>query len=270
MKTKSTLPRLVLNVCLGLSLATLATAAERFRLDRIGVVQFTAVGSDRLQRSEGVLQLDNRLSWGPVFEQPRPANTPAWVIGRVLVRREDWLAYRALGIEATANFRIGEGQVAIQVGDATYWVAEVNPEARFADGRLGNISTRARIAGAGESVTAGFVVQDRARWVLIRGVGSGLAPFGVVNALPNPAISVRKGSTVFYFNDDWGTRPDAADIRATAARLGAFALPEAGRDAALLIELTPGAYTVSVESSVAGETGEVLVEVYSAPEPELP
>lgn len=270
MKTKPTFTRFLLAVFLGLSVSSAATAAERFRLDRLGVQRFTALGTDRLQRTEGVLQLDGRLSWGPVFEQARPANIPAWAIGRVLVKREDWLAYRALGFEATANFRLGDGQVAVPVGDAVYWVAEINPDGRFADGRLGNISTRARIAAAGDTVTAGFVVQDRARWLLIRGVGPSLTAFGVANALANPAISVRKNGMVFYFNDDWGTRPDTADIRAAAVRVGAFALAEGGRDAALFVELTPGAYTVTVESSVAGGTGEALVEVYSVPEPELP
>lgn len=270
MKTKSKLSRLFLLASLAISNLPTIRGAEPFRLDRLGISQFTAVGTDRLQRSVGILHLDGRVTWGPVFEQARPDNLPVGAVGRLLVRREDWLAYRALGSTATANFRIGEGQVAFPVGDAVYWAAEVNPEARFADGRLGSISTRARIAGGGDSVIAGFVVQDRARWVLIRGIGPGLAQFGVPNSLPNPYISLRKGSTIIYFNDDWATRPDAADIRAAAARVGAFALPEGGRDAALFVELTPGAYTVTVESSVAGGAGEVLVEVYNAPEPELP
>ena len=45
-------------------------------------------------------------------------------------------------------------------------------------------------------------------------------------------------------------------------RVGAFALPESSRDAALLMTLDPGAYTVHVLDG--GETGVALAEIYDA------
>lgn len=253
-------------VALG-SVAPTAAAAEPFRLDRIGIVRFTEIGPDRIQRSTGTLMLDGRVAWGLTYEQDRPANVPSWIFGRTLVLREAWLAYRALGFTAVANFMLGAGSVAVPVGDSTYWVVEPNSEARFSDGRVANISTRARLAGAGDRVIAGFVIEGRHRWVLIRGVGPSLATVGVTGALADPIIGVHRGQTIVHYNDDWSARYDAAEIRAAAARVGAFPLADASKDAALLVELPPGAYTVSVESAgPAINGGEVLVEVYSVPE----
>ena len=45
---------------------------------------------------------------------------------------------------------------------------------------------------------------------------------------------------------------------------GAFGLPAASKDAALLVTLQPGAYTAQV-SGAAGTTGVALVEVYEVP-----
>ncbi len=255
---------------LALTAAAVGAATESFRLDRVGVSRFTAVGTDRLLRTPGVLHLDGRLSWGTPLEQARPANVQPSVLGRTLVRQEDWLAYRSLGFGATANFQLGEGSVAFAVGDSNYWVVEPNPEARFADGAVINVSTRARLAGGGERVTAGFVIEGRARWVLIRGVGPALAAFGVPAPLADPYLTLRKGNLIQYFNDNWNERPDAAAIRAASLRVGAFPLPEGGKDAALLVELQPGAYTVSVESvGPAPAAGELLVEVYRVPDPQF-
>ena len=59
---------------------------------------------------------------------------------------------------------------------------------------------------------------------------------------------------------------DAALIREAATKVGAFALGPESRDAAIVVYLEPGAYTVEVGSSVTeGDvwpTGIALVEVY--------
>jgi hypothetical protein len=48
--------------------------------------------------------------------------------------------------------------------------------------------------------------------------------------------------------------------------VGAFALDQDGADAALLITLNPGAYTVQV-AGVGETTGTSLVEIYEVPSP---
>jgi hypothetical protein len=65
------------------------------------------------------------------------------------------------------------------------------------------------------------------------------------------------------FGDDWGRGADAAAVAATATRVGAFALAGNSRDAALVLTLTPGAYT-AVVSGQGGASGGSLVEVYDA------
>lgn len=261
---------LLVAAIVGSALPAASAAREPFRLDRIAVTRFSEAEPGKLRRATGTLHLDGRVAWGPVTELARPANLPAFALERVLVQREDWLAYRGLGFGATANFQLGAGSIAIPVGETFYWVAEVNPEARFSDGQVINVSTRVRLASAGDTVVAGFVIEKRHRWVLIRGVGPALAQFGVAGALGDPLLTLRKGSQPLYVNDNWNTRPDADAVRTATAGAGAFALPEGGRDAALLVELAPGAYTVVVESAGAATGGgDVLVEVYSVPEPEM-
>ena len=52
-------------------------------------------------------------------------------------------------------------------------------------------------------------------------------------------------------------------IRTSAAASGAFVLGDTSKDAAMLIDLDPGAYTAQV-SGVNAATGVALVEVYEA------
>lgn len=262
-------PRLLLALAATGALPAAAAAREPFRLDRIAVTRFSAEGTGWLRRTGGTLHLDGRTFWGATTELPRPADLPEHILGRTLVRREDWLAYRGLGFGATANFQLGDGAAVVRIGDAHYWVAEPNPEARLSDGRVINLSTRARLAAAGDAVVAGFVIETRHRRVLIRGIGPALAAFGVSGALADPVLTLRRGQLPLYINDDWNSRHDADALRTATAAAGAFALPEGGKDAALLVELAPGAYTVTVESAgPAVSGGDVLVEVYSVPEPE--
>lgn len=130
-----------------------------------------------------------------------------------------------------------------------------------AAGRLVNIATRGRVEGEAGLMIGGFVVQGGARRVLIRGVGPTLGGFGVAGTLVDPVITLFQEQTAVATNDNWGQAANAADIRATATAVGAFALAEGGADAALLLELPAGAYTVHL-SGKAGSSGVALIEVY--------
>ena len=79
--------------------------------------------------------------------------------------------------------------------------------------------------------------------------------------LAEPVIALFAGSESFARNTGWNSAANATEIRATAARVGAFALTEGSRDSAMLVSLSPGAYTVQV-SGANGTTGVALVEVY--------
>jgi hypothetical protein len=95
-------------------------------------------------------------------------------------------------------------------------------------------------------------------------VGPALNQFGVGGTLADPQIAVYTGSTLTVSNDNWSSEGNAVQVAATAAQVGAFALPAGSRDAALLVTLPPGSYTAQV-SGVGGTTGAALVEVYEVP-----
>jgi hypothetical protein len=129
--------------------------------------------------------------------------------------------------------------------------------------RLINVSARMNVTLGEGTLIAGFVIAGNApKTVLIRGVGPTLSVFGVGSVLADPQISLVSGNTQIAYDDNWETGTStAAQISTAAAQVGAFALPSGSKDAALLITLQPGSYTVVV-TGVGNTTGVALVEVY--------
>jgi hypothetical protein len=132
---------------------------------------------------------------------------------------------------------------------------------------LTNTSNRSFLP-AGRSAFTGFVVGGTGRrMVLVRAVGASLAAFGVEGALADPVLRLRQNGVLFAENDDWdGTQPapSAESIRRAGAIVAAFPLQSGSKDAAIVMELPPGAYVVEV-SSRSADAGEVLTEVYLLP-----
>ncbi len=133
------------------------------------------------------------------------------------------------------------------------------------DSKLLNISTRGVVGTGANVMIAGFVVSGTSqKTVLIRASGPALVPFGVSGTLPDPKLQLNRSnpdgtSTLLYTNTGWG---GSAVISAAAAAAGAFPWTNSGsNDAALLVTLSPGAYT-AVVSGASGDTGVSLVEVY--------
>jgi hypothetical protein len=126
--------------------------------------------------------------------------------------------------------------------------------------RLINLSTLGFVGAGDDVLTAGFVIAgDAPKRLLIRGVGPGLAPFGVGNRLVDPQLSlVPLGGLPLATNDDW---PTLMSVQSAFVAAGAFSLPLGSKDAALVISLEPGGYTVVV-SGVGATTGNALVEIY--------
>lgn len=149
------------------------------------------------------------------------------------------------------------GVVLLEVYDATPGVAAAtNP-------RAVNVSTRGQVATGSGVMIAGFVINGAAsRRVLIRGVGPSLARFGVTGILADPTITLNDANgNAIKTNDDWGNADDPAAVAAAAATGGAFPLNAGSKDAAMLVMLAPGNYTV-VMSGTGNTTGIGLVEVY--------
>jgi hypothetical protein len=127
--------------------------------------------------------------------------------------------------------------------------------------RLVNVSVLKHL---GTSLTTGFVIDGTgSKKVLIRAVGPtiGAAPFNVPGTVADPQLTLFSGQMSIGTNDNWG---GTAELSAAFISVGAFALPAASRDAALVATLNPGSYTVVV-TGVGGTTGVALVEVYEMP-----
>jgi hypothetical protein len=138
-----------------------------------------------------------------------------------------------------------------------------------------NISTRAHVGTtAAETLITGLVVQGpSARTVLLRAVGPTLGSlFGLSGSLEDPVITLfAQDGSVIATNDNWSTATSvhgrdvtSEDIRSAAAASGAFPLPADSKDASLLVNLTPGNYTVHVTSKNA-KAGIALAEAYEVP-----
>ncbi|RKX33118.1 MAG: hypothetical protein DRP71_10945, partial [Verrucomicrobia bacterium] len=128
--------------------------------------------------------------------------------------------------------------------------------------KIVNISNRGEVGVGAAIMIPGFVVGgENPKTVLIRGVGPKLAGFGVQGVLENPILTVFSVSDPVVTNDDWGDATNATELAAAAAAVGAFPLDIGSQDAAVLITLDPGAYTVKV-SGVDNTTGVALVEIY--------
>ena len=133
---------------------------------------------------------------------------------------------------------------------------------------LVNLSARASVGTGANVVIPGITVRgDKPKTLLLRAAGPALAALGVPGTLANPTVSVfnAAGDRVLV-NDNWGEVPDVAAVRAASIAQGAFALPEGSRDAAMLVTLAPGSYTVQVAGTGTGAAaqGVALVEVYEA------
>lgn len=151
----------------------------------------------------------------------------------------------------------GTGTVIAEIYDAT-------PNVSFTSTtpRLVNVSVLKHL---GNGLTVGFVVGGSGtKNVLVRAIGPalGIAPFNVPGVVADPQLTLfAPGQVVVGSNDNWG---GTTALTTAFARIGAFGLPAASRDAALVAALAPGSYTVQV-SGVGATTGIALVEVYERP-----
>ncbi len=194
----------------------------------------------------GTTQLAAALSAVGAFAFTGPTSKDAATTAQILTRDNSVLV-------SSANS--GIGAVIAEVYDAT-------PVANFVvtTPRLLNVSVRKNL---GTGVTAGFVLGGATPTrVLIRVVGPGLAAFSVPSTIVDPQLTLFAGSTKIAENDDWG---GSTALVAAFTSVGAFALPGPNsKDAALLISLPPGQYSV-LATGVNGTTGVALVEVYELP-----
>jgi hypothetical protein len=126
--------------------------------------------------------------------------------------------------------------------------------------RMINVSARNRVGTGDDILIAGFNVTGTGlKQLLFRAVGPGLAAFNVSGFLVDPKIEIYEGATKLIENDNW-----SPTLASTFSAVGAFSLPAGSRDAALLMTLASGAYSVQVKGADGG-SGEAVVEIYEVP-----
>lgn len=164
---------------------------------------------------------------------------------------------------------LGRGEASVKVsgapGNTGTVIAELydaSPRAALTieTPRLINLSV---LKALGSGLTTGFVIDGTTELtLLIRAVGPSLASFGVSDFAADPRIELRgRAGGSLGQNNDWG---GTAALLATFMQVGAFPLPNASKDAALVVRLAPGTYTVDVTDTVPN-AGLALVEIYELP-----
>ncbi len=156
-------------------------------------------------------------------------------------------------------------QVASTDGSTGIALVEVYDTAPPSLSRLQNLSARAQVQGGAGVLIGGLVIEGGVKKsVLLRAAGPALGAYGVPGPLGQPRLTVFQDGKVIATAADWGAAVNADAIRAAAKAVNAFAFPDGSPDAAMLLELDPGAYTLHVTGADGG-SGVALVEVYEAP-----
>lgn len=123
---------------------------------------------------------------------------------------------------------------------------------------LTNLSVRGTLGEDEATLILGFVISgETPLQVLITTRGPSIAEFGVTDAASDPFIEVFNGASRIGADDNGGAGMDEQLLADAGIH------PLAPRDAALLISLAPGTYTVMAHNQGTGSTG--LAEVYALP-----
>jgi hypothetical protein len=125
-------------------------------------------------------------------------------------------------------------------------------------GRLVNLAVRTTAGTDDQTLIVGFVTRGGDERLLVRGIGPGLAQFGVSGALGDPRLKVSGSFGSLAENDNWD---GDVTITQAAAASGAFALEPASRDAALVRTIAPGIYTAQI-TGLNNTSGIALAEIY--------
>ena len=154
-------------------------------------------------------------------------------------------------------------QLRLTTGGREEFSAEVVPRTGAVPRGLANLSTRGLVSPEAALIGGVVVPPEWARTLLIRGVGPGLAAFGVASPLAQPSLRLRDAAGRLIATEaGWSGAARSALVDAAAA-VGAFPLTAAA-DVAILLTLPPGAYTVEIAAS-GNARGEALLEIYDVP-----
>ncbi len=129
--------------------------------------------------------------------------------------------------------------------------------------RLSGVAVRA-VAGSGSNnLIVGFVIGGYGReTLLIRSEGPSLTRVGLVGVLAKPTLSVvAANGQILASNSGWEQNAKLTQIADSSLTAGAFVFPAGSADAAVIISLQEGSYTVIVNGQ-KNATGIATAEIY--------
>lgn len=133
----------------------------------------------------------------------------------------------------------------------------------FSGVRLVNISTRSYVGTGSDVMIAGFIIEGTApKTVLIRAAGPALAQFNLTGLLADPTLEVHSGNMIVASNDNWGDDATSKALITQASLISsAFSWTDGSKDAAVVVTLNPGPYTVVIGGK-NNTVGLALAELY--------
>lgn len=206
---------------------------------------------------------------------------------------------RVSDTEAYADLTYDDGtQATVSIPDMTVSInATSDTSVQLTDvttvAPITNLSLRAHVE-PGHPVIAGlnvpgipvgqrFFIQasgELRREVLIRVVGPSLVQFGVTDPWADPDFQLYSGTNFAFVTEghygDWtvppvpsgNTKSDStteAEFQKVFAAVGAFPLEAKSKDAAAVVRLNPGSYTIVCTAAAGDPGGDVLIEAYLLP-----
>ncbi len=129
---------------------------------------------------------------------------------------------------------------------------------------VANVSNRGLASTGEKTLITGFILKGgEPRNVVVRALGPSLGAFGVQQFATNPKIEVFGASgRRFASNTDWKNDARASALSQSYPTLA----PSNDKEAALLLTLTPGAYTLQ-GTNEDGTEGVMLLEAYDVDSP---
>jgi hypothetical protein len=131
--------------------------------------------------------------------------------------------------------------------------------------RFTGLSCRAQVGSGSGILIPGIVVGGTETITLVvRALGPALRRLGVSDPLPDPQLTLFADAVPIAANDNWDDQSDSPRVWQAMRRAGLADLDPGSRDAALLVTVPPGNYTVHVSGKQVGSEGTAVVEIYEA------
>lgn len=129
---------------------------------------------------------------------------------------------------------------------------------------LSSVSARAYVGNETDPLLIETTVAGlRPKSLLVRALGPTLADLSGTPALPDPALRLSRGRELDAEVDDWSQSPSSSSLVAATNEVGALALKDGSKDAALLASYWPGPLVARVQPNDS-KPGVALLELFDA------